>query len=157
MSENIHVSALSSYLRQLYGKRTTNKLLLRVFIIEKKLKYMDYDTINTNEYFFLLYFVIRHVVEYLQLALKNGLKYLSLEPVNVIELSSYLVYSYFGPSVEYTFNMFVARCKDPTDIIDWKDLILNFLLNSEFSYKMIALNSDTTYLQHELERFLALV
>lgn len=142
-------------MRKLYGKKMTNKLLLRIFVIEKKLKYMDYETINTHEYFFLLYYVMSNMLKYMEEALLwENIDYTVIHPVAFTEVVAYVVYSYFGPNTEYPFKMFRSHIKDDKVEFDYKQLIVSFILNSNFSQQILLLNTNTTSRYDAIQNFL---
>lgn len=134
----------------IYGTEIANKALLRIFYIEKTLKYFDFETIDTNEFFFLLYYVFRYLMDYFRIKGQNEM-YKSMHVVNVMELSSYIVYSYFGPTVDYCFRVFASNLN-----ISWKIIILDIVCKTDLPYKLIKLNLDKGYFDMELKQFLLL-
>lgn len=151
MSDGNFIHSLSAHLRQRFGLACANKILLRVFLIEKSLKRFGLGTIDTKEFFFILFFVFNHLVEYFLLSSK---KYGKLHLVNVMELASYFTYSYFGPTVEYKFSLFVPDCLDKRINIDWQELILDLITTTDLPQKFLQLNIDNKYYQSKLNEFL---
>lgn len=138
MEHNIYISALSAYLTKLYGLQTTNKILLRILYIEKTIKFRGYEKIKTNEYFFLLYYVFRHVETTLSVC---------LGAIDAMELVAYIVYSYFGPSTSYCANIFFTHAHIKTNII-------TILLNTDLACKLMNLSTDAAYYDYEVKQFL---
>lgn len=152
MSDGNFIHSLAARLRQRFGLAATNRMLLRVFLIEKSLKRFGLGTIDTKEFFFVLYFIFDHLIDYFILSTK---KYGQLSIVNVMELSSYFTYSYFGPTVEYKFSLFVPECLDKENMqIDWQELILDLITNTDLPRKFLQLNIDHKYYKSKLDEFL---
>lgn len=145
MCSNKFIGAFSRYLEQKYGLTITIDLLLQVLYVEKLLKYYGYDTINTDEFFFLLYFIFDHV-RHLPKCLAH----------HHLQLSLFLVYSYFGPSTEYKINLFISRyCNFEKMTINWKKIILQATMDSNLSKSIFEINYNKDIYEMELKRFLA--
>lgn len=154
MCNNIYIKALTGYFSSQYGISITNKLLMRIFTIEKTLKINGFDTINTNEFFFLLYFSFEHIKQYIESLYNCSHNYNSIQLMRVLELAIYMTYSYFGPTVEYTFSLFVPSGRQEIEHINWKSLILELLFQTEISNKFSRISYDNSYFNNELKQFI---
>lgn len=150
MSDGNFIHSLSAHLRTRFGLEATNKMLLRVFLIEKSLKRHGLDTMGTKEFFFVLFFVFNHLLDHFLINPQYG----ELTIMNVMELASYMTYSYFGPTVEYKFSVFVPDCTDKSLKIDWQALILELITNTDLPSKFLMLNIDHKYYKSQLNEFL---
>lgn len=144
MDQNIYINGLATFLHKSYGIQKTNGILLRILFIEKTIKYRGYQTIKTNEYFFLLYYVFRLLVA------NGGIVLHTLDVVNLAELTAYIVYSYFGPSTSYCMHMFVPRTKN------WKSILVYLINNTNLSQQLMNLSTNVDFFNEELRQFLTL-
>lgn len=65
-----------------------------------------------------------------------------------------MTYSYFGPTVEYTFSLFVPSGRQEIEHINWKSLILELLFQTEISNKFSRISYDNSYFNNELKQFI---
>lgn len=150
---SMYVSALSKFFLQWYGLELTNSLLLRIFYVEKTLKWHGYETINTNEYFFLIYYVFINIHKYFVDTIYREPVYRILTPFDIMDLTLYFVYSYCGPTVEYRFNFFIMGQRRQIHI-NWKAIILDIVCNTDLPQKLLKLNMDEQFLTEEIQFFL---
>lgn len=99
-SSDKHLNILSLYLKKKYGVEITNKLLLRIFLIEITLKNNNFDTINTSEYFYVIYCVFKYITE------EAGDKVQNINLIDTMNISIYIIYSYFGCDTGYFMSDF---------------------------------------------------
>lgn len=149
---SMYVSALSKFFLQWYGLELTNSLLLRIFYVEKTLKWHGYETINTNEYFFLIYYVFINIHKYFVDTIYREPVYRTLTPFNIMDLTLYFVYSYCGPTVEYRFNFFIMSQRQIN--INWTTIILDIVCNTDLPQKLLKLNMDEKFQTEEIQHFL---
>lgn len=124
----------------MYGTEFANILLLRIFIIERTLKLNEYETITTNEYFFLLYVIFRKLLKHIS----------GMNIENILELTCYIVYSYFGPDIEYPIKLFIPVSK----IYNWSTILTKLTMETTLPQLLLRLNNDMEYYHKELEQFL---
>lgn len=134
-----YVNCLATYLRVTYDTNLATRMLLRLFLIEKTIKKCNFDTIGTKEFFFMLYFIFRHVSEFT--------KHMALAPMDILRLSDYLCYSFCGPAVEYKFRAFNQNA-EPT--IKWNEIMVDIVLRSSLPHKLNRLNTDKEYYDKQL-------
>ena len=151
---SMYVSALSKFFLQWYGLELTNSLLLRIFYVEKTLKWHGYETINTNEYFFLIYYVFINIHKYFIDTIYREPVYRTLTPFDIMDLTLYFVYSYCGPTVEYRFSFFIMSPRRQQININWKTIILDIVCNTDLPQKLLKLNMNEKFLNEEIQHFL---
>lgn len=80
--------------------------------------------------------------------------YKTIRLINVIELAAYFVYSYFGPTVEYNFRLFVPRCRATDEVVDWQNTIIDLVWNTNLAQRLITLSTERASLEEEMHKFL---
>ncbi|ACD03526.1 hypothetical protein MdSGHV067 [Musca domestica salivary gland hypertrophy virus] len=151
MSE--YSAALSAYLRTTYDLATADRILLRLYYIEKTIKFSGNETIKKRQFFFLLYYVFQYVSSHVDTRLiesRSAGKDRFI--VNLMEMSAYIVYSYWGPATGYDYSIFMTRCG--MDTIDWRSLIIEMMMGTNLPRHMMQLATDTPFYQQELQKFL---
>lgn len=146
MSYRKYIDSLARYLKGNYGAETAHTLLVRIIFIEKELKYCDYETINTRQFYFIVFYIFKYITTLDQ----NNIKHFNtLQISDVMDLTLYIIYSYIGPSTDYNSNSFLSNKK-----IQWKFIIAEILLKTDISKILLQLNSNKDFYNEELIKFL---
>lgn len=146
-----YISSLSSYLRIFCDLTTADRIMSRIFYIEKVIKYSGFETIKTSEFFFMLYFVFQYVCNHLDQSFWELSDRLRLH-TNIMELSAFIVYSYWGPATNYDLNLFMSRRS--LDSMDWRTLLIQLMMDTRLPKHLMHLATDPQFYTNELEKFL---
>lgn len=139
---NSYIESFNTFLINVFGKDTASDLLLRTYIIDRHLHTFKYETIATQEYYFLLYVTMKHFMAYINTT------YIQ----HILELASYFVYSYFGPCTSYSFNLFITKL--PNDKSDWKSITTRMMTTTNLPEIYLKLSSNRDYYDSQLKEFL---
>lgn len=142
MIEDIYLTCLRNYFERSFGKQNTLLMMTRILITENVLRRKSYETINKREFFFLVY----KICVYLRC------NYEELNPVNLIEMALYVVYSFYGPSTSYYFNDFISTDNDDNNGVFTN--IFYEMLRSDFTHVLFKLNEKKSFFEHEVTRFI---
>lgn len=141
MDHRTYISALSIYLTKLYGTHASTIILLRILYIEKTIKYRGLTGMGTNDFFFVLYYFFSYIVGYFKANL------ICMQPMEVMELVLFIIYSYYGPSSSYCSSIFFTRKQT-------KKHILPIICKTNITEKLLNLCTNKNLYDIELKYFL---
>lgn len=151
-AKNVHVTALSEFLRIKYGAAIASRLMAHILIFKKTLKHYEFRLMDMDAFCFQLYFVFKYIVE-IYLPQKATVDVSKVQVIHVMILASHFVYSYSGPETQYYIKMFISgqlRYK-----FNWTHIHLD-LLRTDLSTRMLNLYRNIEYWQEEYRKFLSL-
>lgn len=149
MQDKRYIDSFTRYLRLNYNSQVTSELLVRLIFILKKLKWYDYDRIETPEFFFIVYCVFKFIKDLVVTSDSvDTIKKYNLSTSDIMDITLYIIFSYFGPEIEYPMDHFVS------DKLN-RAVILDIICNTNISNILLRLNADKRFVNKEIKKFLS--